>query len=34
MLKFLSIRDFVIVDFLELDFAGGFTALTGEPGAG
>jgi DNA repair protein RecN (Recombination protein N) len=34
MLKFLSIRDFVIVDFLELDFAGGFTALTGETGAG
>jgi DNA repair protein RecN (Recombination protein N) len=34
MLKFLSIRDFVIVDFLELDFAAGFTALTGETGAG
>ena len=34
MLKFLSIRDFVIVDFLELDFASGFTALTGETGAG
>ncbi|MDR0481236.1 MAG: DNA repair protein RecN [Gallionellaceae bacterium] len=34
MLKFLSIRDFVIVDSLELDFAPGFTALTGETGAG
>ncbi len=34
MLKFLSIRDFVIVDSLELDFSPGFTALTGETGAG
>ena len=34
MLKFLSLHDFVIVDFLELDFAAGFTALTGETGAG
>ena len=34
MLKFLSIRDFVIVDSLELEFASGFTALTGETGAG
>ena len=34
MLKFLSIRDFVIVDSLELDFVSGFTALTGETGAG
>lgn len=34
MLKFLGIRDFVIVDSLELDFASGFTALTGETGAG
>ncbi len=34
MLKFLSIRDFVIVDSLELDFSSGFTALTGETGAG
>jgi DNA repair protein RecN (Recombination protein N) len=34
MLKFLSIRDFVIVDFLELNFSSGFTALTGETGAG
>src|SRR5687768_5597132 len=34
MLKFLSIRDFVIVDRLELEFAPGFTVLTGETGAG
>src|SRR5450631_2522667 len=34
MLKFLSIRDFVIVASLELDFSAGFTALTGETGAG
>jgi len=34
MLKFLSIRDFVIVSTLELDFSAGFTALTGETGAG
>lgn len=34
MLKFLSIRDFVIVSSLELDFSLGFTALTGETGAG
>jgi len=32
MLKYLSIRDFVIVESLELDFAAGFTALTGETG--
>ena len=34
MLKFLSIRNFVIVDSLELDFSSGFTSLTGETGAG
>lgn len=34
MLKQLSIRDFVIVDKIELDFAPGFTVLTGETGAG
>jgi DNA repair protein RecN (Recombination protein N) len=34
MLKFLSIRDFVIVSSLELEFSSGFTALTGETGAG
>jgi DNA repair protein RecN (Recombination protein N) len=34
MLRSLSIRDFVIVDRLDLEFAGGFTALTGETGAG
>jgi DNA repair protein RecN (Recombination protein N) len=30
----LSIRDFAIVDRLELEFSRGFTALTGETGAG
>ncbi len=34
MLRSLIIRDFVIVDSLELDFEAGFTALTGETGAG
>src|SRR5512139_138658 len=34
MLRSLSIRDFAIVDHLELEFAPGFTALTGETGAG
>lgn len=34
MLRRLFIRDFVIVDCLELDFEGGFGALTGETGAG
>ena len=34
MLRSLVIRDFVIVDTLELDFETGFTALTGETGAG
>lgn len=34
MLRRLAIRDFVIVDHLELDFQGGFGALTGETGAG
>lgn len=34
MLRALSIRDFVIVDQLELDFLAGFTVLTGETGAG
>jgi len=34
MLKFLAIRDFVIVSSLELDFNAGFTVLTGETGAG
>src|SRR4030065_1960086 len=34
MLKFLAIRDFVIVSSLELSFSAGFTALTGETGAG
>src|SRR5512134_2618770 len=34
MLRSLSIRDFVIVDRLELEFSRGFTVLTGETGAG
>lgn len=34
MLRALSIRDFVIVERLELDFGRGFTVLTGETGAG
>ena len=34
MLRTLSIRDFVIVDLIELDFAAGFSVLTGETGAG
>ena len=34
MLRSLSIRDFVIVEHVELEFSGGFTALTGETGAG
>ncbi len=34
MLENLSIRNFVIVDNLELNFEGGFSALTGETGAG
>jgi len=34
MLQTISLRDFVIVDQLELDFSSGFTVLTGETGAG
>ncbi|MGH6611078.1 MAG: DNA repair protein RecN [Burkholderiaceae bacterium] len=34
MLLSLSIRNFVIVESLDLDFAPGFTVLTGETGAG
>jgi DNA repair protein RecN (Recombination protein N) len=34
MLQTISLRDFVIVDQLELDFASSFTVLTGETGAG
>ena len=34
MLQTLALRDFVIVDRLELDFSAGFTVLTGETGAG
>src|SRR5512146_2189732 len=34
MLRALGIRDFVIVQRVELEFGPGFTALTGETGAG
>ncbi len=34
MLRTLSIRDFVIVDQIELEFAAGFSVFTGETGAG
>lgn len=34
MLRALSIRDFVVVECLDVDFAPGFTVLTGETGAG
>jgi DNA repair protein RecN (Recombination protein N) len=34
MLRALSIRDFVVVESLDVDFAPGFTVLTGETGAG
>ncbi|HSD43402.1 MAG TPA: DNA repair protein RecN [Burkholderiales bacterium] len=34
MLVHLSVRDFAIVDVLDLEFEPGFTALTGETGAG
>jgi DNA repair protein RecN (Recombination protein N) len=34
MLSFLQIRDFAIVESLDLEFSGGFTTITGETGAG
>ena len=34
MLQALSIRDFIIVEALDLEFSSGFTTLTGETGAG
>jgi DNA repair protein RecN (Recombination protein N) len=34
MLRTLAIRDFVIVDSIELEFSNGFTVFTGETGAG
>jgi DNA repair protein RecN (Recombination protein N) len=34
MLRTLTVRDFVIVESMELDFGRGFTVLTGETGAG
>jgi len=34
MLRYLQIRDFAIIDSVELEFSGGLTVLTGETGAG
>ena len=34
MLRHLSIRDFVVVDALDLEFDSGFTVFSGETGAG
>ena len=34
MLRYLSIRNFAVVESLDLEFQAGFTALTGETGAG
>jgi len=34
MLRTLTIRDFVIVDTIELEFSPGFSVFTGETGAG
>src|ERR1700704_2751989 len=34
MLRTLTIRDFVIVDAIELEFSSGFSVFTGETGAG
>ncbi len=34
MLRSLTIRDFIIVEHADLEFQGGFTAFTGETGAG
>jgi DNA repair protein RecN (Recombination protein N) len=34
MLRQLQIRDFAIIESVELDFAPGMTVLTGETGAG
>jgi DNA repair protein RecN (Recombination protein N) len=34
MLSFLQIRNYAIVDSLDLEFAEGFTCVTGETGAG
>ncbi|MBL8028716.1 MAG: DNA repair protein RecN [Fibrobacteres bacterium] len=34
MLTYLSIRDFILIEKIDLSFAGGFNVLTGETGAG
>ena len=34
MLKYLSITNYALIDHLEIDFSDGFSAITGETGAG
>src|SRR5690349_14743507 len=34
MLRFLRVRNFALIDHLELEFDGGFSLLSGETGAG
>ena len=34
MLRYLQVRDFAIIDAVEIEFGAGMTALTGETGAG
>ena len=34
MLKYLEIRNFVLIDKLKINFSSGFNVLTGETGAG
>jgi DNA repair protein RecN (Recombination protein N) len=34
VLTFLQVRDFAIIDAVEVEFGAGMTALTGETGAG
>jgi DNA repair protein RecN (Recombination protein N) len=34
MLRYLQIRDFALIDRIEIEFSGGLTVLTGETGAG
>ena len=34
MLEHLSVRNYVLIDYLDIDFHSGFTVLTGETGSG
>ena len=34
MLEHLSVRNYVLIDHLDIDFHSGFTVLTGETGSG